>query len=689
MAERMVKLGRNQPCPCGSGKKYKLCCLAKDEEQARREAGPLVPPPALPYRGIRPEPISPEVQAAQERWVRFESAQSLEERVAIFREALATGSLGSEDASEMLSEIREEATEPEEHAAFVQLLGAFRAQAPELYQVDVGDYHTWLIEDALERQAFEALPPLLEPFGHAPDRYLDHLFALIPLLMYHGQGRLLLDLLRRGWPTVKRSKTLMPWAIAEYRQGLMALVLFDYVASAPAPRTDDPALAGALDGICEVDERVRANVSSLLGQGLEPLRLADFLSPRDNETLAASLHRLTVEWLGELHRRHGVSLARGELARRALLRYLHRRAEERASGRQLLLPAAEPLWRHLYAQLTSDEPGATYAVSCLLELLPRYVDWLVARCFVASPDARHALRGLGAVQQSLLRNLEEDLGDRAALRALERAGRVVREAIPIEAGDDPTARAPLFAQLCQAGQHPEPVLLDAIKALGSDAVPPLVAMATDERLHFAEQDDPEVWAPLHAVRLLGELAAAEAVEPLLPLFGWDDDWLATALPEAYGRIGRPALEPLRALLRDREWDLYARARAASGLVKIAEYHPALRSEAVGALEAQLGPAETVTTDDATLSGFIISDLLDIKALEALPAMRRAFEEDRVDPSIVDYQYVEEELGLAPARPRSPLAIPALPPPERAARKIDRNEPCPCGSGKKYKRCCGG
>jgi len=35
--------------------------------------------------------------------------------------------------------------------------------------------------------------------------------------------------------------------------------------------------------------------------------------------------------------------------------------------------------------------------------------------------------------------------------------------------------------------------------------------------------------------------------------------------------------------------------------------------------------------------------------------------------------------------------PAEPPyePERAKPKIGRNEPCPCGSGKKYKRCCGG
>mgnify|MGYP006276502599 FL=1 len=27
----MAKVGRNQPCPCGSGKKYKRCCWDKDQ----------------------------------------------------------------------------------------------------------------------------------------------------------------------------------------------------------------------------------------------------------------------------------------------------------------------------------------------------------------------------------------------------------------------------------------------------------------------------------------------------------------------------------------------------------------------------------------------------------------------------------------------------------------------------------
>lgn len=34
----MVKIGRNAPCPCGSGKKYKKCCLDKDQESSRAKA---------------------------------------------------------------------------------------------------------------------------------------------------------------------------------------------------------------------------------------------------------------------------------------------------------------------------------------------------------------------------------------------------------------------------------------------------------------------------------------------------------------------------------------------------------------------------------------------------------------------------------------------------------------------------
>ena len=30
-------VGRNEPCPCGSGKKYKKCCAKRDAVEARLE----------------------------------------------------------------------------------------------------------------------------------------------------------------------------------------------------------------------------------------------------------------------------------------------------------------------------------------------------------------------------------------------------------------------------------------------------------------------------------------------------------------------------------------------------------------------------------------------------------------------------------------------------------------------------
>jgi hypothetical protein len=33
----MDRVGRNDPCPCGSGKKYKKCCLADTFVQVGRE----------------------------------------------------------------------------------------------------------------------------------------------------------------------------------------------------------------------------------------------------------------------------------------------------------------------------------------------------------------------------------------------------------------------------------------------------------------------------------------------------------------------------------------------------------------------------------------------------------------------------------------------------------------------------
>ncbi|MFB3095872.1 MAG: SEC-C metal-binding domain-containing protein, partial [Candidatus Acidiferrales bacterium] len=45
MRPRAQKFGRNDPCPCGSGKKYKRCCL--DSPNTRRAPEHSLPPPEI------------------------------------------------------------------------------------------------------------------------------------------------------------------------------------------------------------------------------------------------------------------------------------------------------------------------------------------------------------------------------------------------------------------------------------------------------------------------------------------------------------------------------------------------------------------------------------------------------------------------------------------------------------------
>jgi len=49
------------------------------------------------------------------------------------------------------------------------------------------------------------------------------------------------------------------------------------------------------------------------------------------------------------------------------------------------------------------------------------------------------------------------------------------------------------------------------------------------------------------------------------------------------------------------------------------------------------------------------------------------------------------VGLEPDEPEDISDLDLLlntPKPAKTEKKIGRNEPCPCGSGKKYKKCCG-
>jgi tetratricopeptide (TPR) repeat protein len=110
---------------------------------------------------------------------------------------------------------------------------------------------------------------------------------------------------------------------------------------------------------------------------------------------------------------------------------------------------------------------------------------------------------------------------------------------------------------------------------------------------------------------------------------------------------------LRAVLADRTQSLWTRGRAARGLARIANHHPDLRAEAVDALVAQLDPAETRVPVDEEVNAYVACELGDLGAVEAEATIRQAFREDRVDPRIVDANFILKQLD----RPLEPTLQP--------------------------------
>jgi hypothetical protein len=240
--------------------------------------------------------------------------------------------------------------------------------------------------------------------------------------------------------------------------------------------------------------------------------------------------------------------------------------------------------------------------------------------------------------------------------------------------------------------------------LGREHADELIRMACDAALNRGDPESQAIWAPVHAWRALGQLKIAEAVQKLLVFLktiGKDDDAAAVELPIVFGLIGPAALPAIAAFLADPSSGDRSISVAASSLAEIASRHPSCRSECLAHLVRLLEPDAPT---DASDKGAVVSTLLDLTAIEAIDAIRQAFRRNAVDLSIAgDIEDVEMELGLRHARstpvPRyramatESRGLPnggRVHDPARAAprpAKIGRNDPCPCGSGKKYKKCC--
>jgi hypothetical protein len=414
-----MKVGRNDPCPCGSGKKYKKCCLAKDEAAARQAAqerarvvraveplaggDPFVGFPAYtPPSPPEARPRSPEEAAREELWTDFEAAD-VAEQTALFRRALADDLLDGEYAYEMLAHLRDEG----EHALWGTLVEELQAARPDLYAHSAPYYLEWQIADALAAGYLDRLPALAAALAETAGDDLDQFYHSRDRLAYHGHLALLAETMARAWPLVRESDKFIPGADAEFAAEAQQLTMLAYLERTAAPRADDPALLAAVEQFEPVDfpEALADQIALITGQADRPWDRAD--DPEDTR-----IDRLGFRFQGELARRWGMPLGRTELARVALLTYIAERrdpdssiaqAVRRPKGKQkppvltaadLLCPDRESLERYL-AQKLNFISFQLIDAAVTLEAVPAWLHFLHDQGIISADRRAEALRDLG------------------------------------------------------------------------------------------------------------------------------------------------------------------------------------------------------------------------------------------------------------------------------------------------------
>ena len=194
--------------------------------------------------------------------------------------------------------------------------------------------------------------------------------------------------------------------------------------------------------------------------------------------------------------------------------------------------------------------------------------------------------------------------------------------------------------------------------IGPEHIPDLLRMANDEELNNAESDSVEVWAPVHAVRALGQLRDESTIEPLLKLLTVyeDEGWVLEEMPGVFELIGPAAIPALSAYLADASHRIYTRGSASTALSTIAERYPEHRTVSIEAIARTL---ERFEENDPELNAFMIGDLARIKAVDTLPLIEKAFEAEKVDDFIIDLDYTLVRLGLKEPEEMPPLSFEEL------------------------------
>lgn len=347
-----MQIGRNALCPCGSGKKYKKCCLPKDTAAAKQTREALraaamaaeqeemtlaeVPPPVFPAR-FKPlvpiikldEPEDPLLTAINTFYEAFMAADyqarwEMAETMLAETPEVCDGGM----AFEIVSELVQTVVTAGDYARFLTLLKTIQTQAPAAWESELSYMLEWKTIFAQIMGDRETLQEAFTQLSQVANNDLDIYYRALPYLAWHDEHTLLLAGLRLARVSIQNSEGLVPWTYTEFAEKLGDYDLVHEIITNPQLTADDPVLRQRFTDEYKlklVDE-FEESLAYHAGQKTPAFALADYVvslqHSTDKDAARTRLAYLVRAFSYYAWQVEGIPLTRVELGRERLYMYL-------------------------------------------------------------------------------------------------------------------------------------------------------------------------------------------------------------------------------------------------------------------------------------------------------------------------------------------------------------------------------
>ena len=181
-----MKIGRNEPCHCGSGKKYKKCCLENDEANwLDPRSQSLVPPEPQPFP-LNPEISEEENGLVEDWWSAYDDLEDpdtirrhLESFMSDHPDLLEHLGINDNAVFALGSNYRREGRLGD----YVDFLIDYGHRFPNAYSESEGFYNLDIIAGLISAGKNQEINAFFGPYLSDPSEHVDQLFDLLDLLI--------------------------------------------------------------------------------------------------------------------------------------------------------------------------------------------------------------------------------------------------------------------------------------------------------------------------------------------------------------------------------------------------------------------------------------------------------------------------------------------------------------------------